>query len=282
MLAGALALSACATLPEQGDELAALEARSGGRLGGYILDTGTGRSLGHRADERFGMCSTFKLPLAGVVLAEIDAGRLQENEILTIAEADIVPHHPVTGKHVGGGLSILALAEATQVTSDNPAANLLIKRLGGPEAVTAKLRTLGDRVTRLDRFETAMNFVPAGEIRDTTTPRAMAELVATLLTGNALTESSRGRLIGWMTATQTGLKRIRAGLPADWRAGDKTGTAMAKGMPNKVNDVAIAWPPGRAPLIIAAYLDAAGEFDEVRAEDEAVLAAVGRIAAAWA
>ncbi len=262
------------------DRLRAIEARNGGRLGVCILDTGTGRLAGHRLDEPFAMCSTFKLPLAAVVLREADTGRLKLDERLPYSEKDMLSHAPVTREHLAeGAMTIGALIEAAQVTSDNVAANLLITRLGGPGAFTAMLRALGDRATRLDRYEPMMNFVAAGEAHDTTTPRAMATTMARFLTGDLLTASSRDTLIAWMVATRTGSKRIRAGLPNGWRAGDKTGTASADGMTNKVNDVAITWPPGGAALIVAAYYDASIRSQETRPEHEAVLAAVGRVAA---
>lgn len=282
---GASGLHARGKEPAAHDEaaLAALERAAGGRLGVFALDTGSGRTLALRADERFGMCSTFKLPLAAAVLREADAGRLALDEVLRFGPGDMVPHAPVTQRHlVDGGMRIDALAEAAQTTSDNVAANLLIARLGGPERVTAMFRAMGDEQTRIDRLEPQMNYVPAGEIRDTTTPREMAQTAARLITGDVLAEATRARLREWMIATQTGLRRIRAGLPPDWTAGDKTGTGITAGMPNKHNDVAVIWPPSRAPLAVAAYYDAPGEFDRMRAEDDAVLAQVGRLVAAWA
>jgi beta-lactamase class A len=262
--------------------LAALEQRAGGRLGVFALDAQGGNALGWRADERFGLCSTFKLLLAAVVLREAHADRLDLDETLAYTAADLVPHSPVTERQLAqGGMPVRALAEATQTTSDNLAANLLMKRLGGPAAVTARLRELGDPATRLDRYEPAMNRVPAGEVRDTTTPRAIAGTVAALFGGDLLDDAARATLRGWMIATQTGTRRLRAGLPPAWEAGDKTGTAFAPGMPNKTNDVAVVWRPERAPLVIAAYYEAPGEFDRMRSEDEAVLAEVGRIVADW-
>lgn len=262
--------------------LAALESRSGGRLGVGLLDTGSGRIAGHRLDERFAMCSTFKLALAGLVLREAEQGRLRLDDAVAITKADLVSYAPVVEPKVGQTLTVAALAEAAQTTSDNAAANLLLKRLGGPAGFTAALRALGDTVTRLDRFETALNLVVPGDERDTTSPRAMADTLRRLLTGDALTAASRERLIGWMVATATGAKRIRAGLPAVWRAGDKTGTAQADAMTDKVNDLAIAWPPGKAPLVITAFFDSGRRTDATQPADEAVLAEVGRIAAAWA
>jgi len=277
--AGAQGAAATATAERA---LSALESRAGGRLGVCLLDTASGRLAGHRLDERFAMCSTFKLPLAAVVLRESDGGRLRLDEPVPITKADLVAYAPVVEPKVGQSLTIAALAEAAQTTSDNAAANLLLKRLGGPAGFTAALRALGDVTTRLDRVEPQLNLVVAGDERDTTSPRAMAQTLRRLLTGDALVASSRERLIAWMVATKTGAKRLRAGLPPGWRAGDKTGTAQADAMTDKVNDIAIAWPPGKAPLVITAYFDSARRTDATQPADEATLAEVGRIATAWA
>ena len=180
-------------------------------------------------------------------------------------------------------MSMLAMAEAIQKTSDNTAANLLIREFGGPEAVTQIFRSWGDGVTRLDRYEPTMNNVPPGEVRDTTTPRAFAQTMARLLSTDSILQSaSRETLIEWMIDTKTGSERIRAGLPHLWRAGDKTGTGWGSTYNNKTNDVAIFWLPARPPVIVTAYYEADGKYDEVRDADQAVLAEVGRIAAAQA
>ncbi len=265
------------------DDLKALESRAGGRLGVCLLDCATGRHTGNRMDERFAMCSTFKLALAAVVLREADGGRLRLSDTIAFSEKDLVPHAPVTSKHLSKGvMEIGALAEAAQTTSDNVAANLLLTKLGGPAGFTRLLRDAGDQVTRLDRMEPALNLVLVGEVHDTTTPRAMSETVARFLTGDLLSPTSRERLISWMVATETGSRRIRAGLPAGWRSGDKTGTAMADTMTDKINDIAIAWPAGMTPIVVTAYFDAATRSETISKEQEAVLAEVGRIAARWA
>ncbi|WP_225205399.1 class A beta-lactamase [Novosphingobium huizhouense] len=266
--------------------LGRLERAAGGRLGAYVLDTGSGLGFGWREDERFGMCSTFKLSLAALVLREVDAGRLPADERLVWSLLDVLPNSPVTGAASGPqGMTVVALAQAAQATSDNLAANLVMQRLGGPAAVTAFWRALGDTVSRLDRYEGAVNNVPPGEVRDTTSARAIATSLAQVLAGNVLAPASRDMLLRWMAETTTGLRRIRAGVPRDWRSGDKTGTGMAPGMESKINDIAILFPPGgRAPLLVAAFYEPAGAPQEIRAQDEAVLAAVGRIAAdrdAW-
>ncbi len=287
-LLAALAAAAVAPLEARRQDaaeaaLAAAEKAVGGRLGVGILDTGSGRIVGQRLDERFAMCSTFKLALAAMVLREADAGRLSLDERIVYTKADLQSYAPITSQHLADGhMTVVALAEAAQTTSDNTAANLLLRRLGGPVRFTASVREAGDAVTRLDRFEPTLNLVVPGDDRDTTTPRAMATLVAKYLTTDYLSAASRERLIGWMVATTTGQKRIRAGFPADWRAGDKTGTAQADEMTDKVNDIAIAFPPGRAPLVVTAYFDSVRKTGATQPGDEAALAAVGRAAAAWA
>jgi beta-lactamase class A len=279
--------AACAPVrdaaPAANPSLAALEAKTGGRLGVMILDTGSGRATGHRVGERFAMCSTFKLALAAIVLQRADRGALQLDQVLPYTKKDLLSVSPITTENLAkGGMTIEALAHATQTTSDNAAANVLIRHLGGPEQVTAWFRAMGDGVTRLDRIEPMMNDVPIGEIRDTTMPQAFARLTAKILTTNSLKPATREKLIDWMIETKTGSKRIRAGLPPLWRAGDKTGTGMGGNFNTKYNDVAIFWPPNRAPIVVAAYFEADGNYDDMRDQDLAVLAEVGRIAAAQA
>lgn len=269
------------TLPQA---LAALERQNGGRLGVAALDTGSNRLGGHREDERFGLCSTFKLLLAAAVLQQVDAGRLAADRWVPFDGAARVPNSPVTDAHrAAGGMRLIELAHATQTTSDNLAANLLMRELGGdqgPQWLTQWLRERGDAVTRLDRWEPEMNNVPPGEVRDTSSPAAMARTAALLLNGTVLQPASRTLLQRWTEETQTGLKRLRAGLPKGWRAGDKTGTGWRTGQPDKINDVAIVWPPGRAPWVIAAYYEApAHNAPDLRPQDAAVLAAAARAVA---
>lgn len=263
--------------------LAALEKQAGGRLGVAFLNTSNGSVVGHRMHDRFGMCSTFKLALAVEILRKVDQGTLKSDQWVPFGKADMVNHAPVASQHLArGGMTVQAMAEAIQATSDNVAANALLKLLGGPAAFTQLLRAAGDNVTRLDRIEPEMNFVDSGEVRDTTTPHAAAHTMQRQLTRGWLKPDSTRLLIGWMEATETGAKRLRAGFPSDWRSGDKTGTGMAKGMADKYNDIAIAWPPGKAPLIVTAYYEARENHGgKIRDEDQAVLAEVGRIAAAW-
>lgn len=251
--------------------LAALETQSGGRLGVAALDTGSGRWLDYRAGERFPLCSTFKVLLAGAVLAQVDAGRETLDRTLSYGPADLLDHAPVTRARVAEGkLTVEEFCAAAVEVSDNTAANLLLRHLGGPAALTAFMRSLGDPHTRLDRFEPALNEARPGDPRDTTTPAAMVKDLQALLVGPVLRPDTRQRLETWMGARTTGRNRLRAGLPAGWQAGDKSGS----GARGTTNDVAILRPPGRAPILVAAYTTGSSASPQHR---EATLAEVGRI-----
>lgn len=281
-----LALPAAAKNPSRRfDASAKLQALEVGqaRLGVCFLDTATGEISGNRIHERFAMCSTFKLAMVAACLREADKGRLNLAEILPYSDADLLPWAPVTGKHLAkGGLSIATLAQAAQEMSDGVAANLLVKRLGGPAAVTALFREMGDKVTRLDRYEPDLGLVLSADVRDTTTPLAYAQLIRRITTGRILSRGSKEQLLTWMQNTSTGTRRLRASLPAAWRSGNKTGTGRNEGITNKCNDVAITFPPGKSPIIIAAYFDSGEYTPQIEARHEAVLAEVGKIAAQWA
>ncbi|MBK1713633.1 class A beta-lactamase [Rubrivivax gelatinosus] len=252
------------------DTLGAIERAVAGRLGVQAYDLDSGRSLGHRADERFPLCSTFKWLLAAAVLARVDAGRERLERRIVYGREALLEYAPVTAPRVGGqGLSLAELCAAAVTVSDNTAANLLLDTLGGPAAFTSFVRTLGDRVTRLDRREPALNEARPGDERDTTSPAAMVAALRQALFGGALSRRSSELLLQWMVASSTGAKRLRAGFPADWKVGDKTGS----GGEGTTNDVAVVWPPGRAPLLVAAYLTECQAPLEAR---EAALALVAR------
>ena len=227
----------------------AIEARVGGRLGVAVLDTGDGALVGHRLDERFAMCSTFKALVAGLVISRVGSGQEHLDRRIAIAPADLLEWAPETRKHVGMTMSVGELCEAAITVSDNTAANLLLAGVGGPAAVTAFVRTLDDAVTRLDRYEPALNDVAPGDPRDTSTPRAMAGTLRALALGDALPAAGRARLVAWMTATTTGAERLRAGLPTGWRLAHKTGTGDGI-----ANDMGVLWPPHRTPLVVVSYL----------------------------
>lgn len=269
-------LAARSRSSELQDRLAALERRHGGRLGVAVLDMEGGQRIGHRADERFPMCSTFKFLAAALVLARVDRGEEQLDRRVVYAKDDLVAYSPVTERHAGAeGMAMAELCHAAVTVSDNTAGNLLLASFGGPAGLTAFARSLGDEVTRLDRIETELNEAIPGDPRDTTTPAAMLGDMRALLMGDALSPASRMQLADWLIATTTGGQRIRAGIPTDWRVGDKTGTSNN----GVTNDIAIAWPPGRAPLLITAYF---AESSIPQGERNAVLAEVGRIAAGLA
>jgi beta-lactamase class A len=246
-----------------------IERQAAGRLGVAVLDTATGRVDGHRLDERFPMCSTFKWMAAALVLRRVDLGEEDLQRRIRFGRDALVSHSPVAETRVAEGMTLAELCEATVTVSDNAAANLILASYGGPHAVTRFARTLGDTMTRLDRTEPALNEARPGDPRDTTTPRAMATALRSAVLGNALSARSRAQLVQWLVATRTGSERLRRHVPSDWQAGDKTGT----GARGTTNDVAIFWPPGGAPVVVAAYLT---ETEAPAGRRNAALAEVGR------
>lgn len=250
--------------------LAMLEHQRGGRLGVAILDTGSSVRVAWRGDERFLLCSTFKLLLAGAVLRKVDSGTEKLDRRILFGKDALLEYAPVTKHHLGPpGMTIAQLCEAAVTLSDNTAANLLLASIGGPSGVTHYARALGDRLTRLDRVEPELNRWNAED--DTTTPWAMLGDMQKLLFGEVLSQASREQLTRWLMANKTGGDSLRGGLPPDWREGDKTGSGHTAN-----NDVAILWPPRRKPLLLTAYYDNASATVQSR---KAVLAEVGRIVA---
>lgn len=254
--------------------IADIERRYGGRLGVYAIDTGSGRTLAYRADERFLMCSTFKGLLAALVLSRVDAGKEELDRRVPYTKKDLIFTSPVTKANVGeGAMSVEGLCQAVSEVSDKTAAILLMRSSGGPTGLTTFVRSLGDTVTRSDRYEPASNKYSG--MLDTTSPRAIAGSAQKLLLGDVLSPKSRGQLEAWMIACQPGLKRIRAALPSDWIAGDRPGTSVEE----ESNDYAIVRPPGRAPLLVATYYDAPELSMDTR---ETVLHETGSAFVKWA
>ncbi|MBC8991990.1 class A beta-lactamase [Micromonospora chalcea] len=226
-------------------ELAALERRFGARIGVYAVDTGTGRTLAHRADERFAYASTCKALAAGAMLAA--ASDADRDRVVRYRRADLVAHSPVTERHVETGMTLRDAAEAAVRYSDNTAGNLLFDALGGPAGFARALRDVGDRVTRPVRTEPELNAATPGDERDTSTPRALAGSLRAYTLGEALPPADRDLLLSWMRASTTGSGLVRAGVPAGWQVADKSGT----GGYGTRNDIAVVWPTDSAPIVLA-------------------------------
>ena len=253
--------------------LADLEKRSAGRLGCTVVDTSTGAVIGHRADERFPMCSTFKASAVAFVLQRVDRRAERLDRQIVFSAGDLVPYSPVTKLHVGGkGMSVAELCAAAITVSDNTAANLLLASFGGPAALTDFWRGIGDMVTRLDRTEPGLNEATPGDPRDTTSPAAMLGNLRKFVLGDVLAPASRELFSKWLVANTTGDARLRAGLPRNWVIGDKTGS----GAHETTNDIAVIWAPNRKPFVVAAYMTQGPSSDDAR---NAILADVGRAVA---
>ncbi|MGD0555788.1 MAG: class A beta-lactamase [Streptosporangiaceae bacterium] len=239
-------VGAAKTPPAEADQaFAALEARFHAQLGVYVLDTGTGRTVTYNAGERFAYCSTYKALAVGVLLGRDTSAQL--NQIVHYSAGDLVEYSPITAQHVGTGMTLRAIMAAALDYSDNTAANLLLNQLGGPHQLQDALRQLGDPTTDVDRTEPTLNSATPGDTRDTSTAQALGTDLRGLVLGTVLSASQRRLLTGWLLANTTGGLYIRAGIPAGWKVGDKTGN----GGWGTRNDIAIVWPPHAAPVVIA-------------------------------
>jgi beta-lactamase class A len=252
--------------------LAKIEQTNGGRVGAAVLDTATGEWSAYRGRERFPMCSTFKFLLASAVLQRVDRHDEALDRAIAIAPKPLLSHSPVSEAHAGATMTVAALCEAVLTDSDNTAANALLDIIGGPPGITRFCRSIGDTRTRLDRKELALNEARAGDPRDTTTPAAMARDLHTLSLGSVLSQAARNQLTLSMEGCRTGLDRLRAKLPASWRAADRTGSNGE----HTSNDIAVLWPPGKPPIIVAAYITQCPGPETKRT---AMLSEVGRLVA---
>jgi beta-lactamase class A len=258
------------TSPALEAELKKLEAASGGRLGVAVLNTANGRRMGYRTNERFPMCSTFKFLAVAAVLKRVDQGKESLDRRILVTPADVLSYAPITSQHVGpSGVTIAELCAAAITLSDNTAANLLLKTIGGPSGVTNFASSLGDPMTRLERNEPTLNEALPGDPRDTTTPAFMVTDMQDILLSYTLSPDSRTRLTDWLLHCKTGDAKIRAGLPPGSKVGDKTGS----GERGTSNDVAIIWPPLSAPWLLAIYLTGATVSQE---QQNATIAAVAK------
>ncbi|MEV0731849.1 class A beta-lactamase [Polymorphospora sp. NPDC050346] len=242
---GVATTTAAVGAPAADRAFADLETTFDARLGVHAVDTGSGRTVSYRADERFAYASTFKALAAAAVLDTTTTAQLDATVRYT--RADLVTHSPVTQRHVDTGMTLRALCDAAVRYSDNTAGNLLLRHLGGPDGFERALRRVGDTTTDAARWETDLNQATPGDRRDTSTPRALATSLRAYAVDDALSGEDRDILNGWLAGNTTGDELIRAGVPDGWTVGDKTG---AGGYGTR-NDIAVLRPPGRAPIVVA-------------------------------
>lgn len=256
-----------------------IERQSGGRMG-FAVALASGETVNWRGHERFAFCSSFKLSLAALILSGAEKGEWRLDEKLQFGPPDVLSNSPALQARLSQGvISIEDAAEAVQKQSDNGAANLLMRRIGGYDRVNRFWRGLGDTVSSLDDYETALNRVPPGGLRNTTTPMAMAGNLLKMFRQDALSPVVADRLKGWMHETTTGSKRLRAGFPAGWWAGDKTGTGLPADIRGTYVDLAWVAPPRHAPFAVAAFYNPPKPTPDGDSHAEKLLAQVGRIVA---
>ncbi|CAN2251188.1 beta-lactamase precursor (putative hydrolase) [Bacillus vallismortis] len=245
-----------------------LEKKFDAKLGVYAIDTGTNKTISYRPNERFAYASTYKVLAAAAVLKKNAIEKL--NEVIHYSKDDLVTYSPITEKHVDTGMSLKEIAEAAIRYSDNTAGNILLQQLGGPKGFEKSLKQIGDHVTKANRFETDLNSAIPRDIRDTSTAKALATDLKAFTVDNNLTPDKRTILTDWMRGNVTGDELIRAGAPIGWEVGDKSGA----GSYGTRNDIAIVWPPHRAPIVVAIL---SNRFTEDANYDNALIAEAAKV-----
>ena len=246
------------------------EKRLDARIGFAAYDYHSGKRWEYNANDRFPLTSTFKALACAAVLERADAGDEDLTRVVIVRESDLVPYAPVTEKRLGGqGMTLYELCDAAMSTSDNTAANLVLRSLGGPRGVTGFARRIGDSVTRLDRWEIELNEASPGDVKDTTTPNAMVQNLRKLVFGDVLSRDSRRQFEDWLVGNKVAGPLIRAGIPDNWRVGDRTG---AGGYGSR-SIISVIWPPKRKPVIVAIYMT---ETEASLDERNAAIAGIAR------
>ena len=252
-------------------EVDRIERQLDARVGFAAYDLETEQRWEYNADQLFAMSSTFKTLACAVLLQRVDEGSEQLERRVEVSASDIVTYSPVTEAYADNReISLFELCEATMTTSDNTAANLILQAIGGPQAVTAFVRELGDSVTRLDRWETELNEAAPHDERDTSTPIALVSNLEKLVVGNALSPQSKNQLREWLVNNEVADGLFRSQMPDEWVIGDRTG---AGGFGSR-SITAVIWPPGREPTIVAFYIT---ETDASFEERNSAIAELGSV-----
>lgn len=294
----------------------AIETRSKGRLGIALMDLRDRKLWSHRGSETFPMQSVFKLPLAVAVLQQVEAGKFKLDQPITVTRKDFSLFHSPLVKAFKGERNDYPLSELIRLAageSDNTAADLLMREIGGPQVVTRMLRDGGIQGMSIDRYERQFQpeiyglpgfgwdqvvdepafraklkaLKPRYRIaslakaltdkRDAATPEASAEFLEALARGNWLRDPAHNAfLIKIITETKIGADRIKAGLPAGSSLAHRTGAGLTTdGVNHATNDIGIASLPDGRRFVIVTYL--AGSRADAP-QREAALAEVAKLA----
>ncbi|MDW4262139.1 class A beta-lactamase [Staphylococcus saprophyticus] len=219
------------------------------KVGIYGINTENGKAYQHNADERFAFASTYKAIDSGILLNKVAPSEL--NKKVEINESEIVANSPVTEQYIGKTMSLKTLIKASMLQSDNTANNKIMQELGGVNGLKHELVQLGDDVSEPQRLEPELNYFDPNSKADTTTPRAAAQTLNSILTSNEMNESNLSLLKQTMIENKKGDTLIKAGMPNSYTVGDKSGQALTYATRN---DLAFIYPKGQdKPIILAIY-----------------------------
>ncbi|MCT9980881.1 class A beta-lactamase [Acinetobacter sp. I-MWF] len=235
--------------------------KNGWQVGVSILDMDD-KLISINGDNRFPLDSTVKALACANILAKVDAKKFNLDYSKTIRQKDIVTYSPIVKDYVNKKLTIKQACEITTAYSDNAAANFAIELGGGPIGLTSFMRSIGDEVTRSDRYEPDLVINPESDIRDTTSPNAINASMKKLLMGNVLSKNSKVQLKEWMMGNKVADNMLRATLPKGWEIADRTGASDygIRGL------ISMVWSETHAPVFISIYVRKADTSLDERSE----------------
>src|SRR5579859_7757176 len=260
-------------------------ARAGrGRVGAAAMVVETGERVAFHGDEHFPMQSVYKFPIGMATLSDVDRGRLKLDQQVHVGKSDLVPpgmSSVVRDQHPeGADLSVRELLRFMIVESDGTASDVLLRLCGGPARVTQYLRDLGVNGVVVATSEKEMARAREVQYRNWSTPNSMLGLLATFERGRGLSTSSRALLLGWMTETDTGPRRIKGLLPGGAIVAHKTGSSgTVNGLTAATNDAGLITLPDGRHLAVAVFVSDSRADTPAR---EDVIARISRAAWDWA
>lgn len=252
-----------------------------GRVGVTATVIETGESVTLNGDQRFPMQSVYKFPIGMAVLAQVDQGKLKLDQQVRVETSDFVSnlqHSPIRDENPQGvELNLAELLKYMVSESDGTACDVLLKLVGGPEAVTQYLHDLDVNDIVVANTEKEIGQDKAVQYRNYATPDAVVTLLRALYEDQGLSESNQALLLRLMIETPTGIQRIKGLLPDGTVVAHKTGTSRTvDGVTAATNDVGLVTLPNGQHLAIAVFVSDSTANDTMR---EKVIAKVAR--AVW-
>lgn len=263
-----------------GQKIRSIAAEAEGRVAVACSLPGSLLNCDLNANAKPPMQSVFKLPLAVTVLHQIEQGSLSLDQAVRFRPDDrILPHvySPLQNKYPEASVDvpILELLRLTVSLSDNVAADILLRSVGGPKAVTDYIASLGVVGFHLEDGEDVLHRDVTAQYRNWFEPTGAVQLLRRISDSSSLSSTHTALLLGWME-TSVKSARLKGDLPAGTAVAHKAGTSdVDEGIARATNDIGLITLPDGRRLAIAVFITDS-KADEVTREK--VIARIARAA----